>query len=255
MHRLFAETAALLSPAPALPPESAAHLKVIRPKEGEEIELFDGAGLTRRCVYSAGALRPSGDVVSRPRRFEGGVTLFACVTKGARWDWTIEKATELGVTKIVPVISKRTIVRLDGAADRAAKLERWRKIALEAVRQSDAAYLPQIPAVLDFGDALAEARRTTCFAGAIMDEPPPPLLAALEREAERDAGGEWSFFVGPEGDFTPEELAALLEFAVPTSLGPAILRAETAAILGVGLMAAVRERKISPASAPASQPR
>jgi len=240
MHRLFVETEAIRSSAPCLPQESAAHLKVIRPKEGEEIELFDGAGLTRMCVYSSGALRPSGDVVQHPRRFEGDIMLFACVTKGARWDWTIEKATELGVTKIVPVISKRTIVRLDGAAEREAKLERWRKIALEAVRQSDAAYLPQIPGVLDFCDALAEARRTACFAGAIMAEPPLPLLEALEREAERGAGGEWSFFVGPEGDFTPEELAALLEFAIPASLGPAILRAETAAMLGVGLMTAVR---------------
>ena len=240
MHRLFVETGAILSPAPSLPPESAAHLRVIRPKEGEEIELFDGAGLTRKCVYASGSLRPSGDVASHPRRFEGDMTLFACVTKGAHWDWTIEKATELGVTKIVPVISKRTIVRIESAAERSAKLERWRKIALEAVRQSDAAYLPQIPGVFDFADALAEARRTTCFAGAIMAEPPPTLLDALEREAKRGVGGEWSFFVGPEGDFTPEELSALLEFAIPTSLGPAILRAETAAMLGVGLMAAVR---------------
>ena len=246
MHRLLVETKLLNEESPVLPADAAKHLKVLRPKPGEEIELFDGKGRSRVFQVQSSKFQVSGF------RFQDGyglvavsptchvkpeacnLTLFACVTKGSRWDWTIEKATELGVTRIVPVISDRTIVRIP-KDERAAKRERWLRIAEDAARQSDAKWLPEICEAVDFKDALAFVRETTCFVGALTNPPPEPLLAAVGENLHLHL--HLSTFIGPEGDFTPEELKALLEIAIPTSFGPTVLRAETAAIFAVSVIA------------------
>ena len=246
MHRLLVESALLAEERPVLPADAAKHLKIVRPKDGEEIELFDGKGKWRRFrVQGFGAngknrLIPTSSTFDlRPSTFH--LTLFACVTKGSRWDWTVEKATELGVTRIVPVISDRTIVRI-AKSERAAKRERWQRIAEDAARQSDAKWLPEIAEAVDFADALPLVRETTCFIGALTTPPARPLLEAVGEKVEggRSKAGQWNFstFIGPEGDFTPEELAALMEIATPTSFGPTVLRAETAAIYAVSVIQA-----------------
>ena len=151
MHRLLVDTASLESEAPVLSSEAAAHLKVVRPKSGERVELFDGMGRTREYAVTASSrgfvLAAAAPVVEFQR--PPAMTLFACVTKGSRWDWTIEKATELGVTRIVPVVSARTIVRIaDG--EREAKRRRWERVAADAARQSDAKWLPEVLAPTTF---------------------------------------------------------------------------------------------------------
>ena len=246
MHRLLVETELLAEDAPTLPKDAARHLKVLRPKEGEQIELFDGKGKWR--VYRFCASLRSGQETASPLRVQSDIrtiehsdnslTLFACVTKGSRWDWTIEKATELGVTRVVPVISERTIVRIP-KAERAAKRERWMRIAEDAARQSDAKWLPEICEAVDFRDALPLVRETVCFIGALTNPPSQPLARAVE-DLRRETEGTRaiSTFIGPEGDFTPEELKALMEIATPTSFGPTVLRAETAAIYAVSVLAA-----------------
>lgn len=240
MHRLLVETSLLNEETPVLPADAAKHLKVLRPKSGEEIELFDGRGRCRVFKVQGlrfderGCLVPASETLNfKPSTLN--LTLFACVTKGSRWDWTIEKATELGVTRIVPVISDRTIVRIP-QVERAAKRERWMRIAEDAARQSDAKWLPEICEAVDFRDALALVRETTCFVGALTNPPPEPLAKAFFSTKARRCGAT-SVFIGPEGDFTPEELTALLEIAIPTSFGPTILRAETAAIFAVSVLA------------------
>lgn len=241
MHRLLVETKQLEAETPVLSQEARNHLKVLRPKEGEAIELFDGQGRWRTfaCRRTGGAsvgLAPVSDVqtLARPA---AALTLFACVTKGSRWDWTIEKATELGVTRLVPVISERTIVRL-APNDCAAKRARWQRIAEDAARQSDAKWLPEILSPVSFADVLPLVRATTCFVGALTDPPPPLMGAALAAAPAASAVDGWAVFVGPEGDFTPSELVALLEVATPVGFGPTILRAETAAIYGVSVLKA-----------------
>ena len=234
MHRLLVETSLLERDAPELPADAARHLKVVRPQRGERVELFDGMGRWRAYEWT-GSLRAVGEAEFLPRP-PTGITLVACVTKGSRWDWTIEKATELGVARIVPVISARTIVRIP-TGERAAKRERWLRVAEDAARQSDAKWLPEIDAAVDFADSLPIVRETTCFVGALTDPPSPPLLSAI-CAADIAPDRPPAVYVGPEGDFTPEELAALLECATPTSFGPTILRAETAAIFAVGVVAA-----------------
>lgn len=234
MHRLLVETSLLSDDSPVLPKDAANHLKVLRPKAGEEVELFDGHGRWRVYTWNGGL--HSCRTIEQSERPSTSLTLFACVTKGSRWDWTVEKATELGVTRIVPVISERTIVRIP-KGERAAKRDRWRRIAEDAARQSDAKWLPEISEAVDFADVLPLVGETTCFIGALTNPPSPPLLAAVRRY-KGQAAGQLAVFVGPEGDFTPGELSALMSLATPTSFGPTVLRAETAAIFAVGALAA-----------------
>ena len=243
MHRLLVETKLLDEESPVLPKDAARHLKVLRPKDGEEVELFDGHGRWRVYLFggacgdrAVAAPLHAAAPASHAARASRTLTLFACVTKGSRWDWTVEKATELGVTRIVPVISERTIVRIP-KAERAAKRERWLRVAEDAARQSDAKFLPEICEAVDFPEALPLAKATTCFVGALTDPPPRPLAAAVAAEGK---GLDLSVFIGPEGDFAPDELKALMEIAIPTSFGPTILRAETAAIYAVSVLAALR---------------
>lgn len=236
MHRLPTDTGTLENGEVAPDKATGGHLKVLRPKDGEEFELFDGRGAVRRYRWNAKQKRLSadGDIVRHPKAATE-ITLFACITKGQRWDWTLQKATELGVARIVPVISERTIVRI-GESERSAKAERWRKIAEEAARQSDAVWTPAIDEPTGFRAALAAAAATQCFVGAITNPPAPPLLRVISDAAP--SAGRCSVFIGPEGDFTPDELAQLLEFAKPASFGRCILRAETAAIYALSVLTA-----------------
>ena len=226
---------------PHLPPAAERHAKVLRLQPHEAVELFDGHGRTRRFAWSDGVLSPVGEIAALPPP-AAHISLFACVTKGNRWDWTIEKAVELGVNRIVPVISARSIVRIP-KAERTAKAERWRRIAEDAARQSDAVWLPEILEAVDFQEALAIARKSgLVLAGALVSPPAPPILKALAAAQDAGTRGQdqktYSVFVGPEGDFTPAELASLLEFATPVSFGPTILRAETAAIFAASVLSA-----------------
>jgi len=237
MHRLLVPDGLMAHETVTLPPEAARHLKVVRPKIGEVVELFDGLGRTRRYRWDGGTLRAAGEPAAFPPP-SIRLTLFACVTKGSRWDWTIEKAVELGVARIVPVISERCIVRL-AADERAPKAERWRRVAADAARQSDAVWLPKVLEAVDFPSAVGLAKACGhVFAGALTDPPPPPIWSAVADALAGGAPSDIGVFVGPEGDFTPAELDALLKVATPVSFGPTILRAETAAIFGVSVLAA-----------------
>ena len=181
-------------------------------------------------------------------------------------DWTLEKAVELGVARIVPVISDRTIVRVD-ADDREAKADRWMRIAEEAARQCGRAWLPEILTPRSFKESLALVQQTTpTFVAALTPDAQPLrdfLLSGTRGSGVgvQGSGRAWvsdpakarsenvalpppasllpppsqaGWFVGPEGDFTPDELQRLLDVgAIPVSLGPLVLRAETACLYGL----------------------
>ena len=235
MHRHLIATENLLADTCEIGREEARHLQaVLRVKPGDRIQLFDGQGRTREAAVTAVgkqglALAAVAAVVEHPHP-ACRLTLFACVSKGKRMDWTIEKAVELGVSEIVPVISGRTIVRVD-ADDADAKAGRWMRVAEEAARQCGAAWLPQVRPPVAFGDSLARVREVSpVFVAALSAEARPLREAAAAYPAPGQAG----WFVGPEGDFTPDELAALLRVgAVPVSLGHHVLRAETACLYGL----------------------
>lgn len=236
MHRHLVTTEELLADEFTLGRDAARHLQtVLRVKPGEHLTLFDGQGRTRLADVTSvvkhgltlSALAPAHEHPRPACR----ITLFACVSKGSRMDWTVEKAVELGVSAIVPVLSGRTVVRLD-AEEGLVKAERWSRVAEEAARQCGAAWLPEIAAPVPFKASLPGVTDTRPTFVAALTPTARPLREALAAHASAPPRAGW--FVGPEGDFTPAELDALLAAgALPVSLGPQVLRAETACLYGL----------------------
>jgi len=241
MHRHLVKTEALLAATCVLGKEEARHLQtVLRVKPGDEIQLFDGQGRIRQAVVAELAKNALTLSTITPVVFHAkpacALTLFACVSKGKHMDWTIEKAVELGVARIVPVVSARTIVRIE-SEDRDAKVDRWMRIAEEATRQCGSAWLPEILPPCSLTESLALVKATTPTFVAALTPDAKPLREYLLPTAHCDCHlppVQAGWFVGPEGDFTPEELAQLLEAgALPVSLGKSVLRTETACLYGL----------------------
>ena len=204
--------------APELAPDDRHHLeRVLRLRPGDELTVADGAGRWRRCRFGP-ALEADGDVeVEVPPA--PAITLAFALTKGERPEWTVQKLTEVGVDRIVPFVSARSIVRWDEAkAGRNA--ERLRRVAREAAMQSRRTFLPVVEDVAAFADVVTR----TGAALAAPDGRPPDLARAC-------------LLVGPEGGWTDEELALA---PVRVALGPTVLRAETAAVAGAVLLAGLR---------------
>ncbi len=225
--------------------EQAHHLlHVLRAQPGTEVGAFDGAGHTR--LYHVVA-RGEGTLTLEAKQplFSSAeppvkTVLFACIPKGDRMDWLLEKATELGVSTIVPVMSARTVVRLDGKQAE-KKRDRWQKIVEAAARQCGAVHLPEVALPMRFEQTKElMAACTTLIVAALIPSARPlkPVLDALDPVTP---GQTWGWWCGPEGDFTAEEMATILDAgALPVTLGPLILRAETAAIYGLANLGCAR---------------
>ena len=245
MYRQQVSTEAIQQDLLVLEGEQAHHLlHVLRATEGTEVGAFDGAGLTRLyhvVARSATALtleakQPVFSAVGAPVE----TVLFACIPKGDRMEWLLEKATELGVSKIVPVMSARTVVRLD-AKQAVAKQARWQRIVEAASRQCGATFIPEVLVPQAFGATVALMKQcSTLIVAALIPEAQPlkPVLDALNPQTP---GQQWGWWCGPEGDFTKDEMQTILDCgAVPVTLGPLILRAETAAIYGLANLGCAR---------------
>jgi 16S rRNA (uracil1498-N3)-methyltransferase len=212
-----------------LPPETAAHVaKVLRARAGDEITLFSGDG--REFLGSIESIRGArvtaaiGNGALVDRESPLAVTLVQCIPRGDRMDFIVQKATELGLARLIPVLSQRSVVRLDDAQAE-SKAAHWRAVAVNACEQCGRNRLPQIDAPAALIDYLGES---TATGPRLVLEPdsqpgPPPVLRSVVEIA-----------IGPEGGFTADELEALrlAEFA-GVRLGPRILRTETAAIAAV----------------------
>lgn len=207
---------------PVIDGETHHHLaRVLRLKHGAEVTLTDGRGSWSTARWTGTASpEPTGSVVIVARPNPPLCVAFA-PTKGDRPEWVVQKLTELGIDRIVPVITQRSVVRWDG--DRARKqVERWQRIAREALSQSRGVFLPEVQGVT-----------------------PLAVLAGAEPLRLAEPGGDelradaTAVVIGPEGGFAPDELA----LATGTvSLPGGVLRAETAAVAAGVLLAAARER-------------
>ena len=220
--------------------DEARHLRdVLRLVEGDEVFLFDGAGSEYRCVVSD-VERASGrvNVIEEvaPARSESPLrlTLAVALLKGEKFDLVVQKATELGVTRIVPVKTARADIRLPDNADAAKRVSRWQRIALEAAKQSGRAFVPQVTAPVTFSTLISDkdlenARRV------MFSERSGGRLSDLEDGAPTDHA--MIALVGSEGGWTDEEIAAAgtANWQLVT-LGGRTLRAETAAITAAALL-------------------
>jgi len=209
---------------------------VLRLRPGDAVVAFDGSG--RELVAEIEALDEShalGRVLEiRTPATEPGLrlTLIQGIAKGEKLDFILQKCTEIGAAEFIIVETARSVPRIP-QEKMPAKLERWRAIVREAAEQSGRARLPTVDGVIPFRRALARVRNC---AGIIAWEGERALT--LSSELPRLVGADRvAYFVGPEGGFTPDEIAAArTEGIVPVSLGPRTLRTETAAVVGAALI-------------------
>jgi 16S rRNA (uracil1498-N3)-methyltransferase len=198
---------------PVLDDPTVHHLRrVLRLRDGEPITVTDGAGAWRCGVFVGGGVEPAGDAVTSPAPAPA-LTLAVAPPKGERAEWLVQKCSEAGVDRIVWLTAERSVVRWDGKrAER--QLARLGRIATEAALQSRRVWLPALEGPLSAVDVLASA--------AIAEPGGRPVLA-----------GDTTIAIGPEGGWSEEESKL-----APTqvSLGPNVLRVETAALVAVALM-------------------
>lgn len=205
---------------------------VLRMRAGEEIVLLDNSGWAHRTELQMvdqdvvrGRVVDSWQLETEPRT---RITLYQGLLKGQKFDWVLQKGTELGITSFVPVIAARCLVgSVDDVSD--TRVERWQKIILEAAEQAGRAVLPNLATAVFFEHACQQAGNGTLSLIPWEEERSLGLREALQSSAHP---GEINLFIGPEGGFTVEEIDTAKNFnLVPVSLGPRILRAETAGIV------------------------
>jgi 16S rRNA (uracil1498-N3)-methyltransferase len=209
--------------------DEARHLReVLRLKPGDEVSVFDGAG-REFCARVAQARREFAELElqneTEPARPESPlrITLAVALLKGEKFDLVVQKATELGVTKFVPLITRYADIKLRDEADATKRVVRWQRIALEAAKQSGRAWVPEVSAPTSLGSVL----KNPCF---LFSEKEGHGLTQIETE-------EITAIIGSEGGWSDEELdEARAAGAEITTLGGRILRAETAAITAVALL-------------------
>ncbi|NLH73962.1 MAG: 16S rRNA (uracil(1498)-N(3))-methyltransferase [Verrucomicrobia bacterium] len=241
MHRFFIAGVAPDSTELCLEGSEAHHaLNVLRVETNSPVSVLDGAGSEYLCTVKDVRRNSVALAVLERRQFTQPhypVTLFQAVVKNKAMDLIIQKTTELGVHKIVPVICERSVVR-PSSADAAEKVAKWRAVAIEAIKQCGQPWLP----LIDEPRPLAHVLREQQAAGL-------SIVASLQHGAKhprecfmahlavhRSPPKTVSVWIGPEGDFTKDELAAILASgAVPVTLGPHVLRSETAAICSVAI--------------------
>lgn len=199
-------------------------LHVLRASAGEVVELFNGKGLVARAeVVKAGRRDVELRVLESRHETapERQVIIGTAVPKGDRFDWLIEKAAELGVTKIVPLTTERSVVD-----PRDSKLDKLRQTVIAACKQSGRNHLLELAPVTPWGQFV---RETLGPSRSFIAHPAPD--APVMSSALLGDHSQITFAIGPEGGFTDREVAMAIEHQVrPVSLGPLILRIETAAV-------------------------
>jgi len=212
------------------------HLKkVLRLKTGDTIVAFNGQGIEGKGVIAA--MSPH-QITLRleavtEKSHTGTTIILACaIPKKAKFEFIIEKATELGVDEIIPLLTARTEVRVNQSTA-AQKQHRYQTVAVNAAKQSGRTTVPVIHPPTEFNKLLKNIPQETglfipCLVGERKD-----IATALSGKSKFK---KMTFFIGPEGDFTPQEVqSAIAAGAVPLSLGETVLKVDTAAIITVAL--------------------
>jgi 16S rRNA (uracil1498-N3)-methyltransferase len=218
----------------ALAPGESHHVStVLRKKPGDALRLFDGVNRTYRAVIESVADdRVTGrvieDEVLPPEPYR--LRLFQGLPKGDKFEWIVEKAVELGAAEIIPVVAARSVARPD-AERAAARVERWRKIARAAEKQSGRLRETEIALPCSWTDALARCGRGETILVPWEGENARPLAEVLSACRAGAPGPTIDVFIGPEGGLTMEEVSdARRAGAVTVTLGERILRTETAGL-------------------------
>ncbi|MDO4410945.1 MAG: 16S rRNA (uracil(1498)-N(3))-methyltransferase [Akkermansia sp.] len=213
--------------------------RVMRLKKGDKCVVFDGEG---RAANAEVAESPHGNSVllipgdmCEEKQELAHITLCQSVPKGSNMDFIIQKAVELGVSAIVPLITERTIVRLN-VKEASAKQKKWQRTALEACKQCGQNTLPIVHTPIYYNEWIQGQLPMGLRVIASLVPGVRPVRDVLE-EARVQNIRKVSLLVGPEGDFTDAETQRALDADfVPVSLGPIVLRVETASMFGIAAM-------------------
>ena len=242
MHRFYLPPEQCQSDPLVLTGSQAHHAAdVLRLKPGESVAVLDGAGGEFHCrVSSVEQKKIHLDVetlISEPAP-ACRITLAQAIPKGQIFDSIVQKATELGVWRVVPLLSERVTTRLEGeAAER--KREKWRQTAVEAIKQCGQRWLPRIETPVALA-AWLKAGETfeMSLLGSLEEDRRHARehFAAFERRWQRRPASV-CVWIGPEGDFAPAEVGAIRQSgALPITMGPLILRSETAATFALSII-------------------
>lgn len=225
-----------------LGPEESHHLVTVnRCAKGDPVVAFDGRGREWTCICAdpsrtAALLQVKSTRAAAP--LPGAITLAQALPKGATMDEIVRQATEVGAARIVPLLSERSQVHLDG--DRAEKkVAKWRVTAIEAAKQCGNPWVPEIAPVQSFADFLRAAKDHDLRLIASLHAGTTTLKQALAQHRSRHshAPARAVWLVGPEGDFSPAEMtAALMAGFAPVTLGQLVLRSDTAALFALSIL-------------------
>jgi 16S rRNA (uracil1498-N3)-methyltransferase len=203
-------------------------LAVLRLGPGDEVTVFDGEGREYRTAlfddYEGGVYLSIQEELNPERESPVRITLGQGLLKGEKMKFVIQKATELGVDRIIPIVSSRSIPLVEGERE-TLRIERWRRIAQEAAKQCGRTVVPEVAPIHELGDFLSEGEGTRII---LWEGEPTPLREVLEKI---DPKGGITLLIGPEGGFSEEEVATAQGSGfLVAGLGQRILRAETASL-------------------------
>ncbi len=242
MARFFVDPSEINPSFMVLTGENAAHAKVLRLKNGDEITVCDGMGTDYRCTVSDAAPGQISLVVhsADPSKSEAAVKcrVYMALSKGDKFEHVIQKATELGATELICFPSARCVSRPDDKA-LGKKLDRWQKIAASAAEQSRRGIIPTVRSLPSYKAAIEEAARADLAVCFYENEEQLTFRAAIEATPFATA----AILTGPEGGFEPEEILQAQTAGLKIcTLGSRILRCETAPLCALSaLMYAVGE--------------
>lgn len=233
MHRFFVAPDRLTETAVTFPAALAHQVRtVLRLPPGDEVVVLDNTGQEYTVtLVDVTREQVTGQITGkRPSPGEPAVqlTLYAALLKRDNFEWVLQKGTEIGITRFIPLLTRRTVV----TAVSPAKQERWQRILIEAAEQSRRGRVPTLAPPLPLTTALSTL--TTDLALIPWEEMTGyDLRAALSGQHPRSV----ALFIGPEGGFDPAEVAqATAQGVIPVTLGPRILRAETAVLVASALI-------------------
>jgi 16S rRNA (uracil1498-N3)-methyltransferase len=210
---------------------------VLRLKAGDEVAVLDGAGVELACRVKTVSrkqvqLEVQEKMTEAPPPFR--MTLIQAIPKGKIFEAIIQKATELAVWRIVPLLSQRVTTHLEGESIE-HKAEKWRLTAVEAIKQCGQRFLPQVEAPLTLPAWLERREKFDLTLVASLQDDSRHLRTYFPSGAPKPQ--TVCIWIGPEGDFAPEEMEAIKGAgARPITLGPLVLRSETAALCALSII-------------------
>ncbi len=242
MHRFYLSPEKCRNSTLELTDDEAHHaLRVLRIHPGERVTVLDGAGQQLNCEVRTTTKRTITLDVQR-KTFSPlqtcQITLLQAVPKAKAMDYIVQKATELGAARVVPILSERTVVQLE-SEDAGDKAEKWQQIAIESIKQCGSPWLTKIETPVPLKNYLARREKFDL-----------PLIASLQdsrrhphefiqqfRDEHNCPPATACVWIGPEGDFSPAEMDLIkAEGALPITLGRLVLRSDTAAIYSLSVL-------------------